>query len=96
MLQVELGKSACDWRPCEEGLRDEFFRLYERYMPEEFRVVDSDAQKVEFWLQIYFAVFPSLPSSVGRKGAAPANGEAVQLDPIEPKLKAPGTNRVKL
>lgn len=58
----------------EDGLRDEFFRLYERYMPEQYRVVDLDARKVEFWLQIYFAVFPALPSSAGKRGARIAEG----------------------
>jgi hypothetical protein len=68
----------------EEGLREEFFRLYERYMPQQYRVVDADAQKVEFWLQIYFAVFPALPGSAGKKGAALAEGLSAP--------RAPGAN----
>jgi hypothetical protein len=58
----------------EDGLRDEFFRLYERYMPQQFRESDLAAQKIEFWLNVYFAVFPALPSSAGKKGAEHAEG----------------------
>ena len=68
----------------EEGLRDEFFRLYERYMPQQYRVVDLDAQKVEFWLQVYFAVFPALPSSAGKQGAKNAAARAGSTTPHVP------------
>ena len=47
----------------EDGDRVNFYRLYDQCIPEQYRVTDLDAQKVEFWLQIYFAMFPALPGS---------------------------------
>ena len=48
----------------EDGDRDNFFRVYDRCIPEQYRATDLDAQKVDFWLQIYFAIYPALPSAV--------------------------------
>ena len=61
----------------EEGDRENFFRVYDTFVPEQFRVMDLDAQKVEFWLQIYFAVFPALPSAFGKRGCGSTVGVGV-------------------
>ena len=61
----------------EDGDRVNFYRLYDACIPTQYRLTDPDAQKVEFWLQIYFAVFPALPSAGGKKGLR----EGVSLKP---------------
>lgn len=47
-----------------DGRRKDFFVLWEKFLPETLRNTDPVAQKLEFYLQIYFAVYPlrnSLP-----------------------------------
>ena len=81
----------------EDGDRLNFYRLFDRCTPEQYRLTDLDAQKVEFWLQIYFAVFPALPAAGGKKGALPEQGakklprgqeEGVDLSPGMARLRA--------
>ena len=81
----------------EDGDRLNFYRLFDRCIPEQYRLTDLDAQKVEFWLQIYFAVFPALPAAGGKKGALPEQGakklprgreEGVDLSPGMARLRA--------
>ena len=56
----------------EDGDRENFFRVYDRCIPEQYRATDLDARKVDFWLQIYFAIYPALPSAaaVGKRPSA--------------------------
>ena len=81
----------------EDGDRLNFYRLFDRCIPEQYRLTDLDAQKVEFWLQIYFAVFPALPAAGGKKGALLEQGakklprgqeEGVDLSPGMARLRA--------
>ena len=81
----------------EDGDRVNFYRLFDRCIPEQYRLTDLDAQKVEFWLQIYFAIFPALPAAGGKKGALPEQGakklprgqeEGVDLSPGMARLRA--------
>ena len=81
----------------EDGDRLNFYRLFDRCIPEQYRLTDLDAQKVEFWLQIYFAIFPALPAAGGKKGALPEQGakklprgqeEGVDLSPGMARLRA--------
>ena len=46
--------------------------MYDRCIPEQYRATDLDARKVDFWLQIYFAIYPALPSAaaVGKRPSA--------------------------
>ena len=47
-----------------DGRRKDFFLLWEKFLPDTLRNTDHVAQKLEFYLHIYFAVFPlrnSLP-----------------------------------
>ena len=41
------------------GNRDNFFQLWNRYVPIMIRQEDLICQKLEFYLQIYFSVFPA-------------------------------------
>ncbi|CAH1773074.1 unnamed protein product [Owenia fusiformis] len=40
------------------GERDKFFKLWDEHLSEELRNSDSTAQKLEFYLNIYFAIYP--------------------------------------
>ena len=62
----------------EEGQRDDFFEIYERYIPESYRGAE-EARQMEFVLQVYFAVFPSLPYSERKLGTVKTCG-AVAYD----------------
>ncbi|KAG8445016.1 hypothetical protein GDO86_009963 [Hymenochirus boettgeri] len=42
----------------EDGTRNVFFELWEKYIPLDTRNTDKVAQKLEFYLQIHFAIFP--------------------------------------
>ncbi len=42
----------------EDGKRQDFFRLWTQFIPESIRSEDSTAQKLEFYLNIYFAIYP--------------------------------------
>ena len=41
-----------------EGKGDLFFKLWKEYLPPAVRDSDSVAQKLEFYLNIYFAIYP--------------------------------------
>jgi hypothetical protein len=49
------------------GKKNEFFKLWNRVIPNHIKLRDSSLEKVEFFLQIYFAVFPLLPHVVDKK-----------------------------
>ena len=40
------------------GLRDDFFSQWVENIPEKIRNEDSVAQKLEFYVHIYFAIYP--------------------------------------
>ena len=40
------------------GLRDDFFSLWMEHLPEKIRNEDHVAQKIEFYVHIYFAIYP--------------------------------------
>ena len=40
------------------GLRDDFFSQWVEKIPEKIRNEDSVAQKLEFYVHIYFAIYP--------------------------------------
>ena len=40
------------------GRRDAFFKLWEEFLPENIRNEDTVAQKLEFYVHIYYAVYP--------------------------------------
>jgi len=44
--------------------------VYERYFPQDYRLGSLESQKLELLLQVYFAIFPSLPYSTGKLGAS--------------------------
>lgn len=41
-----------------EGRSDFFFNLWQDHLPQALRDTDSVAQKLEFYLNIYFAAYP--------------------------------------
>ena len=49
------------------GKKNEFFKLWNRVIPSHIKLRDSNLEKVEFFLQIYFAVFPLLPHVIDKK-----------------------------
>ncbi|KAK6177323.1 hypothetical protein SNE40_015447 [Patella caerulea] len=51
-IQNELLKAYRD------GQRDEYFRLWNEHLPQEIRNEDSVAQKLEFYINIFFAIYP--------------------------------------
>ena len=46
----------------ESGDYDGFFKLWEKNIPEPIRASDPTAKRLEFYLNIYFAVQPIHPS----------------------------------
>ncbi|GIL89185.1 hypothetical protein Vretifemale_16989 [Volvox reticuliferus] len=50
-------------RKFDEGRRDDFFTLWQQYVPASMLGLDFATQKMEFYLQVYFAIYPVLPSS---------------------------------
>ncbi|KXZ42952.1 hypothetical protein GPECTOR_109g195 [Gonium pectorale] len=50
-------------RKFDEGRRDDFFTLWQQYVPASMLGLDFATQKLEFYLQVYFAIYPALPSS---------------------------------
>lgn len=42
----------------EAGQGTEFFQMWTEYLPENIRNQDTVAQKLEFYLNIYFAIYP--------------------------------------
>ena len=53
--------------------REDFFRLWEKHIPVQVRRNDPEAQTTEFYLQIYFAVYPTLPEAQRHGPAANRN-----------------------
>jgi len=47
------------------GKREHFFISWNRFVPLQLRGVDLKCQKLEFYLRIYFAIYPALPGSNG-------------------------------
>ena len=45
------------------GKRDHFFISWNRFVPLQLRGSDLKCQKLEFYIHIYFAIYPSLPGS---------------------------------
>ena len=41
-----------------QGKRDVFFKLWNRYVPVDIRENDINALKTEFYIQIYFTIYP--------------------------------------
>ena len=50
-------------RALDRGDRDEVLRLWENFVPPLVRKSDRNAQKLEFYLNIFFAIFPLHPSN---------------------------------
>ena len=50
----------------DEGKRDAFFLTWQQYVPASSLNYDLTTQKLEFSLQVYFAIYPVLPSSSGQ------------------------------
>ena len=48
------------------------------------------------WFQLFLSNSAFAATARLRAAAAAAQGRAVQVDPVKPKLKAPGTKRFKL
>ena len=42
----------------QNGHADEFFAVWEQFLPSKIRNEDAVAQKLEFYLNIYFAIYP--------------------------------------
>lgn len=49
------------------GKKAEFFKLYNRLIPSHIKQRETALEKLEFFLQIYFAVFPILPTIIQDK-----------------------------
>ena len=60
----------------DRGERDEVLRLWENFVPPLVRRTDRNSQKLEFYLNIFFAIYPVHPVNPSRKtaGLAPAMG----------------------
>mmetsp|Transcript_25630 Transcript_25630/g.71669 ORF Transcript_25630/g.71669 Transcript_25630/m.71669 type:complete len:917 (-) Transcript_25630:266-3016(-) len=61
------------------GRREEFFAIWERYIPAELLASDSDTAKLEFYLQIYFAVFPVLASNSQQTASSTKSREELTM-----------------
>eukprot|EP00966_Prymnesium_polylepis_P001344 30829-Prymnesium_polylepis.1 len=48
----------------ERGDRAETFKLWDNFVPPLVRRSDRDAQKLEFYLNVYFAIYPLHPVNV--------------------------------
>ena len=57
-------------RALDAGEREEVLRLWDNFVPPVLRRTDKNAQKLEFYLNIFFAIFPLHPTNP--KGAQPA------------------------
>ena len=42
----------------QNGHADEFFAVWDQFLPSKIRNEDAVAQKLEFYLNIYFAIYP--------------------------------------
>ena len=47
------------------GKKNEFFKLWNRLIPNHIKLREDQFQKFEFFVQIYFAVYPLLPNIIG-------------------------------
>ena len=54
----------------DQGDRDEFLKLWENFVPPLVRRTDRSAQKLEFYLHIFFAIYPLHPSNPKPQPAA--------------------------
>lgn len=52
----------------EQGKREHFFISWNRFVPLGHRANDLKCQKLEFYVHIYFAIYPALPENEGRVG----------------------------
>jgi hypothetical protein len=63
-----------------KGEQAEFTSLWETHVPMRLRMSDPAAQKLEFYAQVYLAVFPALhanaPRRDGASGASPRHDDA--------------------
>lgn len=50
----------------EQGKREHFFISWNRFVPLGHRANDLKCQKLEFYVHIYFAIYPALPENEGR------------------------------
>jgi hypothetical protein len=58
--RVALSSSCCPPIVCMQGNAIETQALWRKHLPDEIRA-DLETQKFEFYLQLYFAIFPFLP-----------------------------------
>ena len=54
----------------DRGERDEVLRLWENFVPPLVRRTDRNSQKLEFYLNIFFAIYPVHPANPSRKTSA--------------------------
>ena len=47
----------------DRGEREHFFISWNRFVPIQSRVNNIKCQKLEFYIHIYFAIYPALPDS---------------------------------
>ena len=47
------------------GKKNDFFKLWNRLIPNHIKLREDQLQKFEFFVQIYFAVYPLLPNIIG-------------------------------
>ena len=47
----------------DQGKREHFFITWDRFVPMAKRANDLKCQKLEFYIHIYFAIYPSLPEN---------------------------------
>ncbi len=47
------------------GKKNEFFKLWNRLIPNHIKLREEELQKFEFFVQIYFSVYPILPNVIG-------------------------------
>ena len=47
----------------DQGKREHFFITWNRFVPIGHRANDLKCQKLEFYIHIYFAIFPALPEN---------------------------------
>ena len=53
----------------DRGEREEVLRLWDNFVPPLIRRADKNAQKLEFYLNIFFAIFPLHPTNAARQPA---------------------------
>lgn len=50
----------------DQGKREHFFISWNRFVPMGHRAHDLKCQKLEFYVHIYFAIYPALPENANR------------------------------